>query len=222
MSSQDLRDDDDGVSRWRRGEAIVRREVWRGRAWMGTTVLVVEDSPALLATYLPEGAPFEFPPGSWPGGLHPWHGRPAWQGHGTLMLHPPGAAHAVWAFWAGAERDFAGWYVNLQAPFVRTAVGFDTLDHELDLVVAPDGRVERKDEELLEVRVREGRFTPAEVEAIRAEAAHREADLRAGRRWWDESWSTWTPPPAWHAAPLPSQWATVPAPPPVPSGHVGV
>ena len=192
---------------WRSGEAIVRREIWRGRPWMGTTLLVVDDSPALLATYLPEGAPFEFPPGEWPGGRHPWHARPAWQGHGTLMLHRPGDAYAVWVFWEGDDRRFAAWYVNLQEPFARTPIGFDTLDHELDLIVHPDGRIERKDEELLAARVLEGRFTLGEADAIRAEGERIEAELRAGGRWWSDSWADWTPPPDWRAAPLPPGWA---------------
>ncbi len=192
---------------WRSGEAIVRREVWHGRPWAGTTVIVVDDSRELLATYLPEGAPFAFPDGQWPGGRHPWHGRPAWQGHGTLMLQRPREAYAVFVFWEGDDRRFAGWYVNLQEPFRRTPIGYDTLDHELDLIVHPDGRVERKDEELLEERVRDGRFTPAEAAAIRLEGGRVEAELVAGRRWWSESWADWAPPPSWRAVPLPPDWA---------------
>ncbi|MEP6893258.1 MAG: hypothetical protein ABI927_05705 [Gaiellaceae bacterium] len=43
---------------WRIGEAIVRREVWHRRPWLGTIVFVVEDSPDLLVSYMPGGAPF--------------------------------------------------------------------------------------------------------------------------------------------------------------------
>ena len=46
---------------WEQGEQIVRREVWRGRPWLlATVVVVVEDAPELLVTYLPEEAPFAF------------------------------------------------------------------------------------------------------------------------------------------------------------------
>ena len=51
---------------------------------------------------------------------HPWHGRTRWEGHGVLMLQRPGEAHAIWVFWHGPEREFTGWYVNLQEPFRRT------------------------------------------------------------------------------------------------------
>jgi NAD(P)H-flavin reductase len=47
--------------------------------------------------------------------------------------------HAVWVFWEGASRDLAGWYVNIQEPFRRTSIGFDTQDLELDIVIEPDG-----------------------------------------------------------------------------------
>ena len=191
---------------WRSGETIVRREVWHGRAWAGTTVIVVEDTHALLATYLPAGAPFAFPEGDWPGGRHPWHGRGAWEGHGTLMLQRPGDAYGVWVFWDGDDRRFAGWYVNLQEPFTRTAVGYDTLDHELDLIVDPNGDLEWKDVELLDERVRDGRFTTAEAEAIRGEAARVAADIDADRRWWSDDWIAWEPPSDWRPAPLPPGW----------------
>jgi len=47
--------------------------------------------------------------------------------------------HAIWVFWRGPQREFAGWYVNLQEPFRRTSRGVDTQDLELDIVIAPDG-----------------------------------------------------------------------------------
>src|SRR5881227_2050043 len=55
---------------------------------------------------------------------------------------------------------------------------------------------ELKDDELLDQRVREGRFTQDQARAIRAEAARVTAELDAGRRWWDDSWAEWRPPVA--------------------------
>jgi hypothetical protein len=180
---------------WRPGQTIVRREVRNeGWAWLEVPVLVVRDDPDLLVTYLPEGAPFTFPPGPEP---HPWSGRGVWQGHGVLMLQRPEEAHAVWVFWEGPERNLACWYLNLQEPFRRSDRGYDTQDLELDVVVHPDGRWERKDEELLDERLREGRFTAEQLVEIRAEGARIEAELAAGRRWWDPSWALWEPDPAW-------------------------
>jgi hypothetical protein len=188
------------VRTWRAGEVILRREVLNdGRAWLEAPVIVARDEPDLLASYIAEGAPFRFPPGPWPttNGLHPWHGKQRWQGHGLLMLQRPGEMHAVWLFWRGRERRFAGWYVNFQEPFRRTELGYDTQDLELDIWI-PAGRTWRwKDDELLEERVREGRFTAEQVAAIRGEGARVAAELDAGRRWWDDGWAEWSPDPAW-------------------------
>jgi hypothetical protein len=48
------------------GEAIMKREVWRGKPWEGVIVLVEDDASALPVGYLPEGSPFGFPAGDWP------------------------------------------------------------------------------------------------------------------------------------------------------------
>jgi hypothetical protein len=188
---------------WSEGDVVMRREVLNdGRCWAEFPVVVVRDEPELLATYIAEGAPFTFPAGAWPiaGGRHPWAHRRCWTGHGALMLQRPGDAHAIWVFWHGPEREHRGWYVNLQDPFRRTLRGYDTQDHELDLIVHTDGTVERKDEELLDVRVQEGRFTQDQARAFRAEADRLERRLRLGDRWWDPWWALWEPDPAWARA----------------------
>ena len=188
----------------------MRREMWRGRPWLGAMVFVVEDRPDLLATYLPEEATFGFPDGDWPGptGRHPWHGRGAWEGHGVLMLQRPWESYAVWHFWNGPERAFAGWYLNLQEPFRRTAVGYDTQDLELDVWMPSRGGWSFKDEDLLEVRVREGRFTQDEVASIRALGDEIGAMLDQSEQWWDASWSKWRPDPSWRGPTLPAGWET--------------
>jgi hypothetical protein len=84
-------------------------------------------------------------------------------------------------------------YLNLQEPFRRTPEGYDTQDHELDIWVPADGTWVLKDDELLDVRVREGRFTQDQARAFRAEAARVTAELDAGRRWWADAWASWRP-----------------------------
>jgi Protein of unknown function (DUF402) len=188
---------------WAEGETILRREVLNdGRCWLEIPVRVVVDEPGLLATYIAEGAPFAFPEGDWPtpDGRHPWHDRGAWQGHGVLMLQRPGEAHAIWHFWAGAERRFAGWYVNFQEPFRRRPDGYDTQDLELDIWIPADGPWEWKDRDAVQHRVEEGRLTPAQADAVRAEGARVAADLHAGSRWWDPAWASWRPDPPLRAA----------------------
>jgi hypothetical protein len=176
---------------WSEGDVILRREVRNdGWAWAQMRVRVVRDEPGLLVTYLAEGTSFEFPPGP---EVHPWAGRGVWTGHGVLMLQRPEEMHAIWVFWEGPKRDFAGWYVNLQEPFRRTAEGYDTQDLELDIWIPAGGTWELKDSELLDARVQEGRFTQDQARAIRAEGDRITAALDAGRRWWDERWAEWSP-----------------------------
>ena len=109
------------------------------------------------------------------------------------MLQRPGESHAIWHFWEEPDRRFAGWYVNFQQPFERTAIGYDTLDLELDIWIPADGDWQWKDAEVLDERVREGRFTQAEVDGVRRDGERLAADLGAGRRWWDERWRALRP-----------------------------
>ena len=181
---------------WEPGDVIVHREVWRGTPWQASPVVVVDDGPGLLATYIPEEAPFAFPPSA-DGRPHPWAGRGRWSGHGVLVLRRPGEAYSVWHFWDGPERRFVGWYLNLEEPFRRTAIGYDTQDLELDIWIPAGGRWEWKDADVLEQRIAEGRYTRAQVEAAWAEGHRVVGELDAGRRWWDPWWALWEPDPAW-------------------------
>jgi hypothetical protein len=195
-----LSEHQDPAPRWKAGEVVVRREVLNdGRVWLELPVIVVQDDPGLLAAYIAEGAPLRFPPGDWPtaDGHHPWHAHTSWEAHGVLMLQRPREAYSVWVFWSGSEREFDAWYINLQEPFRRTATGYDTQDLELDIVVSADLSWRLKDDEVMEQRVREGRFTRDQVAAVRAEAKRVTDDLDAGRKWWSDDWARWRPDPTW-------------------------
>lgn len=193
-----------GPVTWQPGDVVVRREVWRGKPWMASNVIVVADRPDLLVTFLPEGASFAFVE-EHPLGTHPWQGRPVWHGHGVLMVQRPGESYAVWHFWEGPEREFAGWYLNIQDPFRRTTLGFDTNDLELDIWAPAEGGWLFKDDELLDVRIEEGRFTPAEAARIRVIGAEIGAMLDRDERWWDD-WTSWRPDAHWASGEPPANW----------------
>ena len=193
---------------WQPGQPIVRREVWRGIPKVACAASVVADTGALLAIHVPEGSPMAFAADFF-GAPHAWSTRDRWNGHGVLQLQRPGEMHAVWVFWRGPQREFAGWYVNLQEPFRRTAFGVDTHDLELDIVIAPDGSWEFKDDERLEHWIERGRWTASEVAAIRAEGARIATELEAGRRWWSDEWAEWMPDPAESVPELPADWNRV-------------
>lgn len=207
---------------WPPGKVVVRREVlglglefpageprpWLMQPWAAMPVYVVAHDAGALVAYIPPGAQLGVADGEWPtsDGRHPWHGRGSWQGHGVVMLHRPGDAYSVWHFWTGSERDFSAWYVNFQAPYVQTAIGFDTQDFELDLVVEPDGTWTLKDDELLDQRVAEGRFRAEHADRIRRYADDVTSQLASGNAPWDLSWRDWQPPASWHGTRLPPGW----------------
>lgn len=197
----------DGMT-WALGDVIVHREVAWGRPWLAIAERVVADTDDLLVTFIPTGAPFGYAPGPWPTetGLHPWYPKVSWEGHGVLIVQRAGDAYAVWHFWSGEQRRFASWYINLQAPFRRTEIGYDTQDHELDVVVLPDGSWSLKDDELMEQRIREGRFSVDEVAAIRAQGAAIGEMLDAGATWWDPAYASWAPDPGWLVPSLSPGW----------------
>jgi Protein of unknown function (DUF402) len=185
------------------GKGIVLRNVWRGRPWIAIAANVVQDEPDLIALHVPEGAPFGFAPvAPIP---HPWEGRESWRGHGVLMLHRPDDAYAVWVFWEGPTREFSRWYVNFQTPLTRSRLGFDTLDHVLDLSTSDGKTWHWKDDELLDQRVAEGLFTADEAARIRADAARVRAELEANGIWWNSAWAKWSP-AGWPKPRLAADW----------------
>ncbi|MFL5942471.1 MAG: DUF402 domain-containing protein [Gaiellaceae bacterium] len=197
---------------WSPGDTIVLRQVWQGRPLFAFPCVVVSDERDLLVTYVPERAPFGAVPG-WPrpGGVHPWAHRTRWEGHGTLMLRRPGDRYSIWVFWQGEEREFQCWYVNLEQPYRRSAIGIDTLDHELDLW-SDDGLTwHLKDEEGVEECVAHGRFDEQEAERIWADSAAFQAEYERAGPWWDPEWASWRPPGRPTPPPLPEGWDLVPA-----------
>ena len=123
--------------------------------------------------------------------LHPTH-ETVWR-HDTLRLMFPGASHSVWLFWDGVEtsRRLLRYFVNLEEPFRRTAIGFDTQDHTLDIVVTPELECRWRDEEEFERHVALG-------------IARREHACLRG-------WAQWSPEPEWSPPAMPETWTTMPA-----------
>jgi hypothetical protein len=172
--------------------------------------VLVEETSEVAVLYVPPGTrgrrpsrPFIEDPSQlrtleWDHVEHVWHGTHA------LRLLRPGAAHCLYLFWDERGWSFQGWYVNLQAPFVRSTLGFDTRDHALDVVVEPDGSWRWKDEDHLELATRLGVFTRAEASEIRAEGE------RVLEQWpFPTGWEGWRPDPVWPVPSLPEGWSAV-------------
>jgi hypothetical protein len=121
-----------------------------------------------------------------------------WTDTDVLMLVPGGAAHSVYAMWEAGQANFRCWYVNLQEPLRRTHLGFDTMDHLLDIVISPDCSTWRwKDEDQLREAVELGVFSPQQGRAIRREGEDVIERMRAGGPIFHAGWERWSPPEDW-------------------------
>lgn len=99
------------------------------------------------------------------------------------------------------------WYVNLETPRQRTPIGFDTMDHELDLVVSPDlSSWDWKDEAAFNALTAGSVFSPGEAAAIRAEGERVIAQLKTEIPPAWAAWADWKPPSDWGVPVLPANW----------------
>jgi hypothetical protein len=199
---------------WSSGDAVAWRSVKDGAVRTAMPLIVVRDELDLIALYRPVGTEYKRGTGvrGGPGGrlMLRWdggHEDVTWSRNRVLVLHKPGAAHTVQLFFDDASEEFSGWYINLEAPWRRTAIGFDTLEQLLDVVVERDLSVwHLKDEEELDWAVGRGEFTPDEATAIRAEATRAiDLVLRSVPPYGLE-WMSWRPDPSWHLPTLPATW----------------
>ena len=194
----------------RRLTTALLRFLYRGRPRFVMPHVLVEETAELAVLYVAPGTRGRRPERSFLedpsqlGTLHWGHVEHLWTGSHALRLLRPGAAHCLYLFWAEADWAFQGWYVNLQTPYARSPLGFDTRDHALDIVVDADGRWRWKDEDDLEFATRVGAFTAAEAVAIRAEGE------RVLAEWpFPTGWEEWRPDPSWPLPALPAGWDVV-------------
>ncbi|MFV2118083.1 hypothetical protein ACE14D_06420 [Streptomyces sp. Act-28] len=82
-----------------------------------------------------------------------------WQSGDVLRPQRPGDGYSVWGRWT--DGVLSEWCVDFRAPLVRTEHGFDTPDHEWDLIIPADGSPYRwKDVEHFEERCARAASTP--------------------------------------------------------------
>lgn len=200
---------------FRPGQPIVVRALDHlARPLIGIPVTVVEDRPDLVAVHLPIGIRMQWFADAELGGprgrsILRWNGEHEerlWQGNELLILKRPGDRHSIHVIWRPGDREFLGWYVNLEEPSRRTSIGFDARDLELDIVIAPDLSWHWKDEDEFEWAIGSGRIPAERGGAIRAEGER--AVERVIRREFplDRAWETWRPDPAWNTPILPHDW----------------
>jgi hypothetical protein len=203
---------------WQTGDVVALRYITTDRrVEMTWPCRVVRDTDELVALFIAAGSIYRAGPKRTaaqklqdarrplPSGERVWR-------NDTLRLLFPGARHSVALFWEGScsQRRFLRYFVNLEEPFRRTAVGFDTQDHTLDVVVTPELECTWRDEAEFDDHVRLGFFTAALAAAVRAEARRTVDAIRAGTHPCLHRWDQWAPDARWPVPALPARWATEP------------
>jgi hypothetical protein len=176
--------------------------------------IVVRDSPDLVALFQPPGTRCKRRSGvrGGPNGRNmvTWDGSYVDVVTDSSTIHAWVPDDAFWVIrdWTGAE--YEGWYINLAEPWKRTAIGFDTADQILDVVVEPDRSSWRwKDEDEVAWAVQHGRYAPEVADQIRRHAHEALARMATALPPFHEGWSDLEPDGAWPMPVLPAGWELI-------------
>jgi hypothetical protein len=193
----------------RPGDVVLLRSVFRGRVrWTFPHRFALEHegrlgfyccpgTPGMLMVRDRDGRYLE----RWARGDDP---RPhVWQWHHILRLVRPADPYTVEIYWDERWQHVC-WYVNLQAPLVPSALGFDTTDWALDVLIDPDGSWRWKDEDDFAEAIAIGIFSKDEAARVR-DAGERALAEQA----WPTGLEDWRPDPSWTPPPLPPEWHVV-------------
>ena len=201
-----------------RGHVVALRYLTTdGRIEMGWPCRVVEDSERLLALFIAAGSRYKAGPKhtaaqklsmarvALPPDEYLWR-------KDTLRLMFPERQHSVWLSWvsAGSSRKFSGYFVNMEEPFRRTPVGFDTQDHTLDIEVTPEHSWKWRDTEEFDEHVKQRFYTPSLASEVWNEARRVIDEIMHGSHPCLDGWRNWEPDPAWQIPQMPIEWSSVP------------
>ncbi len=202
---------------WKAGDQVVWRSRPFGRIGYVMPVTVVVDTPALTVLFQAPGSICKRPrgPRAGPHGrsllIDQWDGAHEdrlWFGQPNLRLHIWGTSHTIIRSWNFVSECAEGWYINLEAPWRRTSIGFDTQDLVLDITVTDDcSSWAWKDEDELAWSINQGRFSKEQAAAIRAEGVRVIAALQT-RAWpFQDDWFAWRPNLQWSIPIVTQNWA---------------
>ena len=212
------------------GDVVVLRYITTdGRIEMCWPCRVVEDRYDLLALFIAAGSPYKAGPKKTAAEKRRQPRLPlppdeyGWR-NDTLRLMFPGRSHSVSISWSTARgridksvpgpaaepRRLLKYFVNMEEPFRRTLVGFDTQDHTLDIEVTPELAWRWRDEQELANHVTEGFYTADLARAARSEGERAIEAIRARDHECLRGWPEWSPPPEWRVPSFVEGWDTTP------------
>ncbi|HKS92409.1 MAG TPA: DUF402 domain-containing protein [Tepidiformaceae bacterium] len=192
---------------WQPGDCVTLRYLTRdGRPGMAWPFTVVRDTEDLVALFIPAGSVYK----RWGADANGQRALvdAAWRDD-VLRLMFPGHGYSIWLFWRVIEgtRRLAYYYVNMEEPFRRSEIGFDTNDHMLDIVVEPDLSAWRwKDADEFDARVTSGIYGSEFAAALRAEAEGVVACIQQQGSPFCDGWPAWLPDTSWPAPVLSERW----------------
>ena len=183
------------------GATVVRRDRKGGYRW-AAPLRVIEDTPELVALYLPIGVSYR--------AMGDADGKPTrdfaratrvmertWTENYALHLMRPGDGHATVLYWNAAS-TFLCYYINFQEPFRRFELGFESMDQTLDLLSSPDGqRHQWKDEDEFDAGIDFGWYTPEMKSELYAYGERIVSEANAGAWPFRAGWDAWRPDPGW-------------------------
>ncbi len=200
------------VRRFDPGESIALRQTWDGRVWAARPATVVDDAAGQTMLFIPAGI-------RWMAPFHDGRRLKIPQPEFELVQQRHDENHVLSFSWPdtwyavllllGPDRSPLSWYVNLEEPLRRTELGFDTLDHELDVIVEFDGSWRWKDEDDLAEAIRRGVIPSDEEPRLRADGERAIRRIVDREPPFDRGWSDWRPDPAWPVPVLPEDWDRV-------------
>jgi len=212
-------------TRFEPGDHITLRNVFQGRVQTVFPSIIVADTPELVVTWLPVNTPvlngITDPNAEHDGGkghlsaetmvAKSWTMAPRnWHTEGTLRLKNPRSMWSLWVFWEPGMGDVRGWYVNVDAPYNRTRLGFDTWDMFLDVVVQPDRKTWRyKDEDEFADAIEAGIFNELEVQKVWDAAEQGLQTIAENRQPFDSIWANWRPDSSWTTPQIPPDWEEI-------------
>jgi predicted RNA-binding protein associated with RNAse of E/G family len=200
------------VRRFEPGVTIALRQTWGGRVWAARPATVVEDAPEQTMLFAPIGI-------RWMAPFHDGKRLKVPQAEFEIVPQRYDEAHVLSFSWPDTwyavllflRKDWQpwSWYVNLEEPLRRTAIGFDTLDHELDVIVELDGSWRWKDEDDLAESIRRGVIHAEDEPRLRADGERAVRRILDREPPFDRDWTTWRPDPSWQVPILPEGWDRV-------------
>lgn len=204
------------MRRFAPGAAIVWRSVDRAKGVVQTVWpwTVVRDDEGGIVLYMPVGTVGKQRTGTrggprdrmlleWDGG----HRDITWHSADVVRLYQEGDAFSIWIARDQTTGAVVWRYINLEDPWQRTPIGFDSKDRWLDLWSEPDtDEWQWKDEDELEWLVSEGRVPAEWAATVRASGDDAVARIRSGRTLLDPAWYLWRPDPSWAVPSVPRSW----------------